>query len=270
MSIVQRTPWFIGGTIIALVFAAALVIESSIGNASCAQAKTIDPDSPIESTTDVDDAALSEEGISSRRDASPSAKETSPDETIVESEPDFCANVPALIQYPDMPAGCEVHSLAAVLQAFGYVADPHAIVAEHLPFQSVDGTAAGAYSGSPYVDGEGLPPAIVAAGNSFLEEAGSPLRFSDMTGTPFDELLMQAENGRPVLVWTTMYLSDPGFGAPLASYSFYPLEHCVVLLGSNDDGTVRYMDPMSGYASADAAWFDVLYELCGSMAAVIG
>lgn len=266
MFTVQRMPCLIGGIAIALVFAVALAIESGVGNASCAQAKSIGTDSSIESTAIVDNAALSGESVASSQNAAQSTEGADSAEVIVESEPDYCENVPALIQYPDMPAGCEVHSLAAVLQAFGYAADPHVIVAEHLPFQSIDGTAAGAYSGSPYVDGEGLPPAIVAAGNSFLEGAGSPLRFSDVTGTPFDELLAQAESGRPVLVWTTMYLSDPGFGAPLPSYSFYPLEHCVVLLGSNDDGTVRYMDSMSGYANADAAWFQSLYELCGSMA----
>lgn len=269
MSIVQRMPWLIGGAVFMLIISVALVIESGIGNASCAQAKTIEADFPFEPTAGADGAAVSEGGIATSRDTASSTGEMDPVRTVAESELDYCANVPALVQYPDMPAGCEVYSLAATLQAFGYAADPHALVAEHLPFESVDGTTAGAYSGSPYIDGEGLPPAIVAAGNSFLEEADSPLRFSDATGASFDELLVQAESGRPVLVWTTMHLSDPGFSAPLASYSFYPLEHCVVLLGSNDDGSIRYMDPMSGYANADASWFETLYNLCGSMAASI-
>ena len=187
--------------------------------------------------------------------------------------PDYCALVPELVQYPDMPAGCEVYSLTSVLRSLGFDADPHLMANEHLPFESADGTAAGAYSGSPYGDGEGLPPAIAAAGNSYLEEEGSEgsaFRFVDATGSTFEELLAEAQAGRPVLVWTTMYFSDPGFGAPLPAYTFYELEHCVVLLGENDDGTIRCMDPMSGYANVDAERFRMLYELCGSMAVTIG
>lgn len=44
------------------------------------------------------------------------------------------ANVPELFQYPSMPAGCEIYSLAAVLQAMNHDADPDSIVANQLPF----------------------------------------------------------------------------------------------------------------------------------------
>ena len=261
--IAQRTFCLVGSALLALLVIAALAIEFSARNVTCAQAK------PLDGETTGYAAAIG-------RAAETSSAVTESAELVVEKADaitalalDRCADVPALIQYPDMPAGCEVYSLTAVLQAYGHDADPYAIADEHLPFESEDGTAAGAYSGSPYGNGEGLPPAIVAAGNSYLEDTGSSLRFSDATGTPFDELLTRAGAGSPVLIWTTMYLTDPGFGAPLPSYSFYPLEHCVVLLGSDGD-TVRYMDPMSGYAEADSAWFGTLYELCGSMAAIIG
>ncbi|HIS39546.1 MAG TPA: C39 family peptidase [Candidatus Aphodovivens avistercoris] len=184
---------------------------------------------------------------------------------------DYCAHVPELLQYPEMSAGCEVYALTAVLRALGCAADPHVIVAEHLPLASEDDDPAAVYAGDPYSYGEGLPPALVTAGNSYLEQEGLPARFANATGASFEELLAETEAGRPVLVWTTMYFADPGFFEPLPAYTFYNLEHCVVLLGAGENaGTVRCMDPMSGYMEVDAAWFRTLYELCGSMATIVG
>lgn len=187
-----------------------------------------------------------------------------------EKEPsqNLCSAVPEMVQYPEMPAGCEVYSLAAVLSSIGFEADPHALVAEHLSFSPVDGTAASAYSGDPHISGEGLPPAIVAAGNSFLKEAGAKARLSDATGSSFESLERTANEGTPVLVWTTMWLQDPGFASPLPPYTFYPLEHCLVLLGS-DLENARTMDPMTGFVSYDREWLQYVFEQCGSMAIVL-
>lgn len=195
---------------------------------------------------------------------------TSPSAQDPSSTFDCSSLVPVLLQYPDMPAGCEIYSLAAVLQALGFDADPHDIARDHVPYTALDGNYATAYSGSPYRDGEGLPPAIVRAGNSYLESSGSPFRFFDATNAPFEDLLALADRGLPVLVWTTMGMADPGFAAPLPSYTFYPLEHCVVLQGSGPDGTVRLMDPQAGSLTVDAAQFSYLYEQCGSMAVTLG
>lgn len=200
-------------------------------------------------------------------DASFPAPEGEEDGSEEKMEPsqDLCSTVPEMVQYPEMPAGCEIHSLAAVLFSLGFNADPHALVAEHVPFSPVDGTAASAYSGDPYISGEGLPPAIVAAGNSFLAEAGVTARFCDATGSSFEDLEKIANEGSPVLLWTTMQLQDPGFASPLSPYTFYSLEHCLVLLGS-DSENVRTMDPMAGFVSYDREWFRYVFEQCGSMA----
>lgn len=194
-----------------------------------------------------------------------SAAATAPALTV-----DYSAQVPALLQYPEMPAGCEIYSLTSVLQALGFNANPHDIAREHVPYAAVDGNPVTAYNGSPYENGEGLPPAIVRAGNSYLASSGSPFRFSDATGTPFEELSAAADGGLPVLVWTTVGIVDPGFSAPLPSYTYYSLEHCVVLLGSDPDGSLRIMDPQAGYLTVDAAQFAHVYEQCGSMAATLG
>lgn len=178
------------------------------------------------------------------------------------------ANVPELFQYPSMPAGCEVYSLAAVLQAMGHDADPDSIVANQLPFDVEGDDYASAFWGDPYWSGEGMPPAIMAAGNAFLEEAGASERFANLTGADFDELASKASSGTPVLVWTTLDFEDPYFDEPLEANSFYDLEHCVVLLGV-EGHRACIMDPTQGYVTVNYGWFKYLYEQCGSMALAI-
>ena len=178
------------------------------------------------------------------------------------------ANVPGLFQYPSMPAGCEVYSLAAVLQAMGHDADPDSIVANQLPFDVEGDDYASAFWGDPYWSGEGMPPAIMAAGNAYLEEDGASERFANLTGTDFDELASKASSGTPVLVWTTLDFEDPYFDEPLEANSFYDLEHCVVLLGV-EGHRACIMDPTQGYVTVNYSWFKYLYEQCGSMALAI-
>lgn len=178
------------------------------------------------------------------------------------------ASVPELFQYPSMPAGCEIYSLAAVLQAMGQDADPDSIVANQLPFDVEGDDYASAFWGDPYWSGEGMPPAIMAAGNAYLEEEGASERFSNLTGADFDELASKASSGTPVLVWTTLDFEDPCFDEPLEANSFYDLEHCVVLL-DGEGHRACIMDPTQGYVTVNYSWFKYLYEQCGSMALAI-
>ncbi|WP_417758023.1 C39 family peptidase [Senegalimassilia anaerobia] len=178
------------------------------------------------------------------------------------------ANVPELFQYPSMPAGCEIYSLTVVLQAMGHDADPDSIVANQLPFDVEGDDYASAFWGDPYWSGEGMPPAIMAAGNAFLGEAGASECFANITGTDFDELASKASSGTPVLVWTTLDFEDPCFDEPLEANSFYDLEHCVVLLGV-EGHRACIMDPTQGYVTVNYDWFKYLYEQCGSMALAI-
>lgn len=178
------------------------------------------------------------------------------------------ASVPELFQYPSMPAGCEIYSLTAVLQAMGHDADPDSIVANQLPFDVEGDDYASAFWGDPYWSGEGMPPAIMTAGNAYLEEAGASERFANITGTDFDELASKASSGMPVLVWTTLDFEDSYFDEPLEANSFYDLEHCVVLLGV-EGHRACIMDPTQGYVTVNYSWFKYLYEQCGSMALAI-
>ena len=67
-----------------------------------------------------------------------------------------------------------------------------------------------------------------------------------------------------VVAATTLAL----FTAPLAPYTFYAREHCLVVLGS-DGESVQTMDPMVGFATYDRERFAQIFGQCGSMAAVL-
>lgn len=175
------------------------------------------------------------------------------------------ANVPALFQYPSMPAGCEVYSLAAVLAALDANADPDDIVATYLPFSATGDDYATAFWGDPYSEGSGMPPAIMIAGNAVLQDTGATERFENATGASFDDLANLANSGSPVLVWATLDFVDPFFDEPLEPNSPYYPEHCVVLLGAQGDDAYL-MDPTQGYTTVSYSWLKYLYEQCGSMA----
>ncbi len=165
-----------------------------------------------------------------------------------------------------MEGGCELVSLAIVLDALGLNPDIHGIVADHLV---IDGHFATGYSGDPYHRGGGYPAGIVDAANGYLASQGSNVRARDITGSGFDSLAAYVQKGYPVMAWTTMGFTDPQFtGAFDNGLEWYSNEHCVVLYGIEGD-KVLVSDPMDGLIERDAGRFAEIYEACGSMALVL-
>lgn len=174
--------------------------------------------------------------------------------------------VAALLQHPDLPAGCETVSLAITLRSYGFAADPVDLVERFLPVDDSGADFVDRFAGDPYVAGSAYPPAIAEAANGYLGEQGSDVRAHDLTGSTFDELLSLVQDGKPVLVWTTMRYEDPLFtGKTFQDRAWYANEHCVVLYGI-EGGEVLVSDPLEGLAARDAQRFQDLYETCGSMA----
>lgn len=79
--------------------------------------------------------------------------------------------------------------------------------------------------------------------------------------------------GRPVAVWTSLYLLDPGIdlrGSTSEGYTWYEMEHCVVLAGYDlENDKVIISDPMQGIAEYSLEWFQEVYERVGQYAVVI-
>lgn len=174
------------------------------------------------------------------------------------------------LQYPELPAGCESVSLASVLRAMGYEVSPTEIVDDYLPYDELMYDFVTAYAGSPYLEegGGAFPPAMVTAANAYLNEHGASERAQDLTGSSFEELTTWVKSGRPVLVWTTMYMDDPVFSYELEGNVWYINEHCVVLCGV-DGEYAQVMDPLEGMVAREVSEFARIYEACGSHALVI-
>ena len=165
-----------------------------------------------------------------------------------------------------LPSGCEVVSLAVLLQSLGFDVDPTLIADEYL---IMDGNFGTGYAGSPYGAGGGYPPGIVDAANGYLLTSGSDAHAYDLTGTSFDGLKGLVWHGYPVLVWSTLFGEEPMFSDTYdGDMEWYVNEHCVVVFGVTDEG-VLISDPIEGYAVCDEEEFARIYDLCGNMAAAV-
>lgn len=208
------------------------------------------------------------------RDARGDAEKTlaSTEESVIKVDPKSAAQIEELLQYPELPAGCESVALACVLRSMGFDASGAEIVDGYLAIDPTCTDFVTSFAGDPYWGGGTLPPAIVDAANAYLAaqgDAASGLAARDLTGLSYENLLMIVGEGYPVLVWTTMYGEEPAFtGEVIDGWSWYFNEHCVVLYGV-EGSEVLVSDPLEGLVRRDATAFGYLYEACGSMAVAI-
>lgn len=183
--------------------------------------------------------------------------------------PGATANVGALLQNPELPAGCEAVSLTIVLEAMGYRLGLTEIVDSYLATDPSGGNYVYAFRGDPRVSGEAFPPAIVDAANAYLLAHGAAETAQELTGSSFAVLQNLVQDGVPVIVWTALPGEFPEFsGVSYNGYAWYNNEHCVVLYGL--DGTeVLVSDPLEGLVRRNADEFQTLYEMCGAMAVAL-
>ena len=188
------------------------------------------------------------------------------------------AGFEALSQFPELPNGCEITSLAAVLDFYGYDVDKTTLSDVYLPKAPVG-------QANFYVEFVGDPrdddaygcyaPVIVATANSYLESVGSSSRAKNLTGATPDELYARVDQGQPVIVWATRYLEAGYYSVTWnvdgQSMTWYTPEHCMVLVGyDKDNGTVSLADPMEGsVVKYDMDLFEQRYGELKNQAVVI-
>ncbi|GAB7386798.1 hypothetical protein BSNK01_06340 [Bacillaceae bacterium] len=158
-------------------------------------------------------------------------------------------DVPLIAQKPELKFGCEVTSLAMVLQYAG-VRVGKMELAENLPKDGdpVAKTHTGdiTHWGNPAhgfvgdVKGQNMGYAVYDRPLQKLMEHYLPGRSLNLTGQPFDQLLQQVREGKPVVVWTT-----GDFQLPLDL-------HAVVLVGF-DENFVYVNDPLAGQKARKVA-----------------
>ena len=182
--------------------------------------------------------------------------------------------VPEMLQNPELPTGCESVALTIALNSLGFDLDKTTIADDYL----ITGTNfASSYVGNPFTShGSGIfAPGLTDTANAFLEDQNSSYTAADITGTDFDDLLSYIDEGIPVVLWTTMYMSSVSFTGNNVTYEgktyrWYNTEHCVVLCGyDRTNGTVLVSDPLSGIVTRDWDAFADIYETAGENAMII-
>lgn len=190
-----------------------------------------------------------------------------------------CAvNVKALLQKPELPTGCEVTALTELLNFYGYEADKVELADIFMPNDRIGYyTMNEAYIGNPHHDdGFGCnAPVIVRTADDYFSYLGSDWYAVDLTGSSIEELYYQIEQGRPVIVWTTInqvetrkqYEFRLGCGEDLY---FNPMQHCVVMYGFDyEEKVVHIADPLVGNKTYDIARFERIYESMDKQAVIL-
>ena len=166
-------------------------------------------------------------------------------------------DAPVVLQYPELPNGCELTTLAMMLQFYGINKGKMELLPEMnrdtTPFRTgPDGTIE--YWGNPNtgfvgdITGKHKGFGIYHAGLFGLLQSYIPTA-TDMTRSSFEELERQVSDGIPVLVWTTIRYTVPSdrqwvtWDSPLGPIRTTFQEHTVLLVGYDED-YVYVNDPL--------------------------
>ncbi|AST93859.1 C39 family peptidase [Sutcliffiella cohnii] len=192
--------------------------------------------------------------------------------------------VETILQNPELPNGCEITSLTAVLQFCGYSISKTEMADDYLtkvPFFWKDGKLIG---GNPYEAYAGDPrrkdgffsyaPPIVDAARTYIADVGGKETVKDLSGSTPGEIMEYLQQGNPVVIWVTLDLSPPK-----VTYSWHfesteekfqaPVNLHAVVLNGYENGMVHVMDPLKGQVTHDAIDFFNSYIELGSHALVV-
>ena len=186
-------------------------------------------------------------------------------------------DVKCIYQRPELPNGCEVTSLTIVLNYLGYSVSKGTMSDRYLPKGSIGRT-------SPYQAFIGNPrnrnswycysPVIVRCANSYLGSVKAKKKAVDLTGSSFETLYQELEQGRPVIIWGTLGMGNPHCISPWrvngVRYERYVNLHCLVLTGYDKDKDLAYIaDPLRGNTTYKLSVVKRRYEQLHSQAVVI-
>lgn len=175
-----------------------------------------------------------------------------------------------IMQLPELPTGCEITSLAMVLNYWGYDIDKCTLSDEFL----VKKTSGGEYDfydafiGSPYDESSFgcFAPVIKIAADNFFEDSEKKMNAMDISGEPLENLLRYTANGYPVIVWATMSMLEPEWTYywtkpdGITEVEFPINEHCMVLTGYDKNRNIVFInDPLEGAAEYDMDNFEDKY-----------
>lgn len=183
-----------------------------------------------------------------------------------------------VMQNPELPTGCEITALTQTLNFLGFDVDKVTMCDKYMNIDmNGEYTMNQCYIGDPksYTGFGCSTPVICKAARRFFRVQKSDCYPVDLTGTDFQELFYQVEQGRPVIVWATMYLLDT---KPEYVYTakngdemwFCTYQHCLTLYGYDLDKQIVYLaDPLVGNTTYPLEKFEKIYDILGKQAVVI-
>lgn len=183
-----------------------------------------------------------------------------------------------VLQEPELPTGCEITTLAEVLNYHGFNIDKEELCDNFMPVDYVGSvTMTQAYLGDPRSNnGFGCySPVIVKSVYEYFESIDSPCYAVDLSGTDFRDLFYQICQGRPVIVWATMYLTESypnykwtaGNGEDMI---FNDYQHCMAIYGYDlNEGIIYAGDPLVGNTTYSIDRFEMIYDIMYKQAVVI-
>jgi len=180
-------------------------------------------------------------------------------------------------QNPELPTGCEITSLAMLLNYKGVYADKCDIADNYLkkkPAGEADYTLE--FIGNPREENSFgcYAPVIADTANKFLTAKNSELKAYNISGMDFYDLLVYIDNNSPVIVWNTIslmksYVSDV-WNVNGQTISWRANEHCVLLIGYDFlKKTVTVLDPLIGEKEYDMEIFIKRYNELYKQAVII-
>ena len=182
-------------------------------------------------------------------------------------------------QLPELPTGCEITSLAEVLNYLGYQVDKEYLAENDLKMlDDLDGSFNNYFIGSPWDEnGWGcFAPAISNAANKYLTSIKSSKKAYNISGSSLSQLFTEIQNGNPVIVWVTTRLDERTVFDNIEMnngtiFKWPENEHCVVLVGFdlNSPQTVTVADPLEGVVNRTYSQFNSRYNELGKRAVVI-
>ncbi|WKA50958.1 C39 family peptidase [Planococcus liqunii] len=204
------------------------------------------------------------------------------DELLIETYAQNKAiSVPILLQEPELPTGCEITSLTAMLNYYGEPVTKEEMAKKFLkkvPLRIEGGKLIGpdpqdAFTGDP-TSAKGVyvfPQAVVETAEKYATSVNEQFAASDLSGSSSQEIEKYITSGVPVLMWITRELEPPvtnngwWIEGTMEYHKTFQNQHAVVLTGI-DESSVTIMDPLKGKVVHDKSEFFTSYESLGSYA----
>ncbi|MCC8042082.1 MAG: C39 family peptidase [Oscillospiraceae bacterium] len=186
----------------------------------------------------------------------------------------------AILQYPELPTGCEITSLTMALRFCGYNVTKTDLADNYLEkgdYRSSDFNKV--FVGNPRQDNAYgcYNEVIVRCAENYLSSLAEPQHKAvNLTGCDPALLYQCVADSTPVVVWATSDMSEPRAGRTWIDIStgktvtWISGEHCLLLTGySYSEGKVYFNDPLNGAVSYDMTLFEERFTQLGKQAVII-